>query len=80
VLSPVSLPEVYLAYPPRGEIPSKSQPPFHVPFLSKPNIVPNPWLSLDDHDDPYAFALSEVSLHDLNLKLWVKLPRLDSCH
>lgn len=37
----------------------------------KPSIVRNPPLSLQDVDDPFAFALSGVSLDDLNLRLYV---------
>lgn len=37
----------------------------------KPHIISNPWLSLSGIDDPSAFALSQVSLDDLNMRLYV---------
>lgn len=49
---------------PSLSFPSTSPEPF------KDSIIKNPQVPLQDYDDPFAFALSGISLDDLNLNLY----------
>lgn len=56
----------WLDAPPIFEIPDLD----FTSFASfEPTIISNPNLSVEDSDDPFAFALSAVSPDDMNMKL-----------
>lgn len=68
-LSPVDAPGDIQQFSAFGDISSQH---FFIPSFDAfliPSIIRPPSLSIDDNDDPYKFALSEVSLTDLDMEL-----------